>query len=386
MNASGRIHGQLAVAASVLCLLAFGCSGEPVGSATAGSLPSAGATSPIGSQPPSSPAATEPRATTLEPGDPAAELTGLAVAGIGDGGADFVLRIGMEGFRIPDGEAIFDIHGERVLTARPGRDGSFARLLVRDLAGAVIREIDAGMHLPQTGIVRGDDVYFGGLDLGPEGDDIDAAVDRGAWVARGDSAPARIQEPSAADVAVYHEFDVSPDGDTVGIWRCGEICSTHLIGPDGRLVDIPKPGLIALTNEVALLIGAFSDVTAHSTEDGRELWRAATDGLYLGRYATSDGRRIVLSSIEPVEGGEPAAEQIRVEVVEAVTGEVVRTVVVPIDGPQRWVEPALSSDRYVAVLDTVIPSPDDGPDVVRVIDLETGELLGVELRLGDVPG
>lgn len=332
-----------------------------------------------------SPRGTEPAATVLGPGDPTAELTGLAVAGIGDGGTDFILRIGMDGFRLPDDEATFDIHGERVLTARAGMDGSFARLIVRDLEGVLVREIDSGMHLPQTGIVRGDDVYFGGVDLGPTGDDIDAAEDRGAWIARGDAMPERIQAPSGAGLAVYSDFLLSPDGNTVGIWRCGEICSTLLIGPGGGPLELAKPGLIALTDEVALTIGAFSDVTAFSSQDGRELWRAATQGIYYGRYATSDGRRIVLSSIEPVEGGDESERQLRVDLLEAMTGEVVRSVVVPIDGPQPWVEPALSTDRYVAVLDTVIPNPDDGADVVRVIDLEAGELLDVELRLGDVP-
>ena len=79
-----------------------------------------------------------------------------------------VLRIGAEGFRLP-GESIFDVHDDRVLSARAHRGGASAELIVRDLEGNVIREIDTGMQIPQTGIVRGEDVYFGGIDAGPNG-------------------------------------------------------------------------------------------------------------------------------------------------------------------------------------------------------------------------
>jgi hypothetical protein len=43
------------------------------------------------------------------------------------------------------------------------------------------------------------------------------------------------------------------------------------------------------------------------------------------------------------------------------------------------------TDRYVAFLDAVIPNPDDGPDTISVVDLETGQLLDTELSFGPVP-
>jgi hypothetical protein len=320
----------------------------------------------------------------VQPGDPTAELTGRAVEGIATGGPDVVLRIGAEGFRLPR-ESIFDVHDDRVLSARVGHDGSFAQLIVRDLEGNVIREIDSGMHLPQTGIVRGDDVYFGGLDLGPNGDDLDAATDRGGWVARGDAPPERILAPGAG-VAIYHEIERSPDGNTVGFWRCGEArCSTTLLRRDGAPIELPNGGVIAMSNEMALQIGRFNVVVAYSIDDGRELWRAETTGLYYDRYATMDGGRLVLSAIEPLPGGDGTEDQLRVDLLDAVTGAVERSVVIPIDGPQPWVSRSLSTDRYVAVLDAVLPNPDEGPHAVHVIDLEAGVLLDVELTLGDVP-
>ena len=185
-------------------------------------------------------------------------------------------------------------------------------------------------------------------------------------------------------VAVYTAIERSPDGRTVGIWRCGDVCSTILIGPGGRSVEVPKPGLIALTNEVALLIGAYSDVTAHATDDGAELWRAETDGVYYGRYATDDGGRIVLSAIEADDDG-GSTDQLRIERLNAETGAVERTVLVSQEDTPLWLERSLSTDRYVAILETVLPNIEEGPHRVQVVDLEAGLLLDVELFLGAVP-
>ena len=293
------------------------------------------------------------------------------------------MRIGAEGFRLPDDERIFDLHGDRVLSARPHRGGDEAELIVRNLEGELIREIATGMQIPQTGIIRGDDVYFGGIDLGPDGTDIDQAADRGVWVAHGDASPEPILEAEAG-LAVYSEIERSPDGRTVGIWRCGTICSTILVKAEGEIVEVEKPGLIALTDEVALLIGRFNDVTAYAVEDGAELWHAETEGLYFDRYATSDGGRIVLSTVEYTADGQ-SKDQLRVELLDAATGDVQVTVLVSTADETLRIEPSLSTDRFAAVLHAVLPSPDDGPHMIRVIDLEAGRLLDIELQLGDVP-
>ena len=84
--------------------------------------------------------------------------------------------------------------------------------------------------------------------------DIDAATDRGGWVARGDAPPERIRAPGAG-LAIYHEIERSPDGNIVGFWRCGVACSTTLIRRDGAQIELPNGGLIALSNEMALQIG-----------------------------------------------------------------------------------------------------------------------------------
>ena len=94
---------------------------------------------------------------------------------------------------------------------------------------------------------------------------------------------------------------------------------------------------------------------------------------------------MVLSAIEPVPGGAETDDQLRVDVLDALTGVVARSVIIPIDGPQLVVGRSLSTDRYAALLDVILPNPDDGPHAVRVIDLEAGVLLDLELQLGDVP-
>jgi hypothetical protein len=322
----------------------------------------------------------------VESDDPAEALAGRAVEGIGAGGIDVVMRIGAKGFRLAEDEHLLDVHGDRVLSGRKGPEGGGLRLIVRDLAGTLLRELDAGMQVPQTAIIRGDDVYFGGIDVHEDDTGFPLTTDRGAWVAHADGSPETVVVAIEGQ-AIYHALERSPDGRTVGISRCGETdCATILIGPDGHVAEVPKAGLIALTNDVALLIGKFSDVTAYAVDDGAELWRAETEGFYYGRYTTADGQRIVLSTLEDDGDGDPnTQDQLRIELLDAATGAVVRTVLVSTEKAFLWLEPSLSSDRYVAILDTVVPKADEGSRAVQVVDLDAGRLLDVELSLGDVP-
>ena len=381
-------HALRRVAIGVLCLLLVaGCGAAAPGDSQPAA---ASATAPAASSPVVEPSHVvpsfqpTPSARIVEPGDPAPALTGRAVEAIGTSGVDVVMRIADEGFRLPDGERLYDVHGDRVLSARPGKGRREARLVVRNLDGDLIHEFATGMQVPQTGIVRGDDVYFAGIDLGADVTNLDLATDRGVWVAHGDEPPAPVL-PGRKGVAVYTAIERSPDGRTVGIWRCGEVCATILIGPGGDVVELPKPGLIALTNEVALLIGAFRDVTAYAVDDGTELWRSETEGIYYGRFATSDGERIVLSSIEPAGDGGSSTGQLRIELLDARTGAIERTVLVSTEKAPLTVMPTMSTDRYVALLGSVLPNPDDGPHAVQVVDLEAGVLLDVALLLGEVP-
>jgi hypothetical protein len=141
-----------------------------------------------------------------------------------------------------------------------------------------------------------------------------------------------------------------------------------------------------LTNEVALLIGLFSDITAYAISDGAELWRAETDGVYYFRYATTDGARIVISSIEDAgDGDRNTTDQMRLEVLDAFTGTVERTVLVSTEHSLRTVQPTLSSDRYIALFDGVLPHAEEGTKAIQIVDLDAGKLLDVELTLGAVP-
>jgi hypothetical protein len=364
-----------------LCLLvAGGCSADaPAASGNAETSATARVESPR-----ASPLPQPTRSSGFEPGDVAAALAGRPVAALGAGGIDVVMRIDADGFRLPAGERLLDIHGDRVLSAASDLGDAGARLVVRNLAGAVIREIATGMQVPQVGIVRDEDVYFAGVDLGEGAARFDLAMDRGAWVALGDARPVPLVAAEEG-LAVYTAIERSPDGHSVGIWRCAERCATILIGPDGAVDEVPRPGLIVLTNDVALLIGAFRDVTAYAIDGGAELWRAETEGIYYGRYATADGRRIVLSALEPAGAGGASTDQLRIERLDSLTGVVGPTVLVSTATELLWVAPSLSTDRYVALLDTVLPSTETGPHAVRVVDLELGALLDVELRLGAVP-
>jgi hypothetical protein len=316
-------------------------------------------------------------------GDPAEALIGRAVEAL-DGGRDVVLRIGAPGYRLPEGERMYDLHGDRVLSPRADAEGGSAWMIVRDLEGRLLHEFDTGMTVPQTGIIRGDDVYFGGIDMAA--DPLDS-VDRGAWVTRGTGQPELILPP-VAGLTVYNAFETSPDGRTVGITRSAELGATTYLLRDGMTREVPKQLLlITMTNEAAVLIGAFSDITAFAIADVAELWHAETGGLYGARYPTSDGSRIVNSVIEDAGDGDGnTQDQLRIEVLDALTGIAQQTVLIPTEqSPTPWVTPTLSSDRYVALLDTVLPSLVDGPGIVRVVDLEAGELLELELTFGEAP-
>jgi hypothetical protein len=240
------------------------------------------------------------------------------------------------------------------------------------------------MTVPQTGIIRGDNVYFGGIDLAE--DPLDS-VDRGAWVTRG-TGQLEVIRPRVEGLAIYQAFEMSPDGRTVGITRSAEGGATTYILRDGKVLEVPKELLLmTMTNEVVVLIGAFADITAFAIADVAELWHAETGGLYGARYPTSDGSRIVNSVIEDAGDGDGnTQDQLLIEVLDAITGIPEQTVLIPTEqSPTPLVTPTMSSDRYVALLDTVLPSLVDGPGVVRVVDLEAGELLDLELTFGAVP-
>jgi hypothetical protein len=368
-SAAHRTPSVLRATFGIGCLLIVSaCS---VASLTGG--PTADGTSP----------ATPSVSASVAPETAAEVLAGRPVAGIATGGADVVLRLGAEGFRLPADENLYDAHGDRALSARKAADLDTVNLVVRDLDGQVVREIESGMQIPQAAIVQGDDVYFAGVDA-EEGDAGLVVTDRGAWVARGDRPPEPLVAPR--DRMRYEAFHVSPDGRTVGLWACSEeACSTILIGPDGHAVEIPKPGLIALANDVALLIGRFSDVTAYGVADGAELWRAETDGAYYERFATSDGSGFVISSVEDAGNGDGnSTDQLRIEVLDAQTGAIEKTVLVSTEETLLWVAPSLSTDRFVALTEEVLPHPDEGSQSVLVVDLGEGQLLDTPLELGAV--
>ena len=381
------MRGRRWAAAGIALVLAGACSVQVPAESVDPVSPSAAIGSPLATPVPDNTAPSPAAASSpIAAGDdPATVLIGRAVEALGTLGADVVMRIGAPGYRLPEGERLYNLEGDRVLSVIADPDGANARMVVRDLSGARLREFDTGMQVPQTGIIRGEDVYFGGIDFGVL-DDPTTATDRGAWVVHGDAPP----EPlitARQGLAIYHAFERSPDGRTVGISHCGEeACATTLLRQGAAPVEIPKAGLIALTNDVALLIGLFSDVTAYAISDGSELWRAETEGTYYFRYATSDGTRIVMSSIEDAGDDDGrSSDQMRIEVWDALTGTVEQTVLVSTEEHLFTLQPTLSSDRYVALFDGVIPDTDDGSKVVRIVDLEAGALLDVELAFGPVP-
>jgi hypothetical protein len=381
------MRGSRWTAAGIALVLAGACSVQVPAESDGAVSPSAVTGSPVATAAPDATASPSASASApiAESDDPALVLTGRAVEALGTLGADVVMRLGAPGYRLPEGERLYNLDGDRVLSVIADPDGANARMVVRDLSGVQLREFDVGMQVPQTGIVRGEDVYFGGIDFAVL-DDPFTAIDRGAWVVRGDAPPESLITAKPG-IAIYHAFERSPDGRTVGISHCGEeACATTLLRQGAAPVEIPKAGLIALTNEVALLIGLFSDVTAYAVSDGSELWRAETEGTYYFRYATSDGTRIVMSSIEDAGDDDGnSTDQMRIVVWDALTGTAEQTVLVSTEEHLFTLQPTLSSDRYVALFDGVIPDTDDGSKVVRIVDLEAGALLGVELAFGPVP-
>jgi hypothetical protein len=307
--------------------------------------------------------------------DPARALAGRPVAGLAEGGVDAVLRIGQPGWALPEAEALLDIHGDRVLSGIGDPDGSNARLRVRDLEGTLIHTIEAGFNIPQAAIVRGDEVFFAGVQADPDGDDLDFE-DRGVWVARGEEPPQLVVAESG--VARYHELHLSPDGRTLGIWACGFECSSVLVDRSGRTLKIDQPGLDALTNQAAVLLASWSGIVAHDVSTGTELWRRESDGTNWGRHALADGRRLIHSVIE--DEGDP--DQLRMELIDAATGTVELTVRVPADGPGWYVSPTLSTDRFAVLVPSVLPDAEDAPIGVMVVDLDDGEIVDVDLALG----
>jgi hypothetical protein len=335
---------------------------------------------------PSASAASEPSASAgREPSaadDPVQALTGRAVEGLADKD-DAILRIGAPGWALPD-EAIFDVFGDRVLSAVAGEADANARLRIRDLAGNVIREIDAGFNLPQTGIVRGDDVIYAGVQFPPDKDPFDNE-DRGVWIAHGDRSPERIVDPS--DTIVYRTLVRSPDGRTIGAEACGEACRTLLVPDAGEPRVIDRPGLDALTDDTAVFLASWSGIAGVGVDDGVVRWtHDPGDGVNWGRYATADGRRIVHAT--SLDGEEPgsAGDVFRIEVIDGTSGEVERTIDIPIDEVRWGLAPELSTDRYGVLLSTVLPKAEDAPVPVRVVDLADGETLDIDLELQPIGG
>jgi hypothetical protein len=80
-----------------------------------------------------------------------------------------------------------------------------------------------------------------------------------------------------------------------------------------------------------------------------------------------------------------STDQLRLEVLDALTGTVDWTVLVSTEHRLLSVQPTLSSDRYVALFDGVLPNADEGSKVVQIVDLDAGQLLDVELAFGEVP-
>lgn len=240
------------------------------------------------------------------------------------------------------------------------------------------------MEIPQTAIVRGESVYFAGVDIVYDDEGlIESTTDRGVWVVRGDAPPEPIYAPELP--VIYSRLHLSPDEQTVAFTRCDDECTTTIVGPERTVVEVPKPELILLANEVALVIAPHDDTTnqviAFAIADGAELWRSDA-GPYWNRYETSDGDSFVLSASERLEG---ISEQLRIDRVDAKTGAIEQSVKLPEEDALLWLAPSLSTDRYAVTLQTILPDPDEGSRSVSVVDLEAGEVLDLELTLGDVP-
>jgi hypothetical protein len=349
-----------------LCgILLTGCTAAEDGFGT-GTSPSAPATSP------------EPSALPTTAGQDAADaLAGRAIEALADG-EDAILRVSEPGWRLP-GEAILDVFDDRVLSGVAGEGDGGARLIVRDLAGNVIREIDVGFNLPQAGIVRHDAVFFAGVQVDPGADPLEVE-DRGVWSARGDEAPRRIREPEGA--LRYADVHVSPNGATLGVSLCSDACKTVIVREDEEPLEIPQPGLTALTDATAVVLTSWSGIAGHDLADGSRRWTIESQGVVWSTHAMADGRRIVHTSLgDDGDGDGDTIDEYRIEVVDSMTGAVTLRVPVPL-AAERWsLSSTLSTDRYAVLVPSVLPDAAEAPIPLRVIDLSDGSTLDVELAL-----
>lgn len=310
--------------------------------------------------------------------DPELALIGRPVAALAEDGQDAVLRIGEPGWTLPDGEILLDIHGDRVLSAITDRSAAEARLLVRDLGGAVLRTIDAGFNVPQAAIVRGDEVFYAGVQADPYSDELEFE-DRGVWLARDGEAPRQVMQPMGA--IRYQELNLSPDGRTLGIWVCGIGCRSILLDRSGRDVQVEAPGLDVLTNDAAILLASWSGIAGYGVDDGAELWQHELDGTNWGRHALADGRRL-LHAVLQSEGG---ADRLVLELIDGTSGTVELSVEIPAEGPSWYVSPTLSTDRFAVLVPGVLPDAGDAPLEIMVLDLSDGRLVETDLRLEPIP-
>jgi hypothetical protein len=85
------------------------------------------------------------------------------------------------------------------------------------------------------------------------------------------------------------------------------------------------------------------------------------------------------------DGDGDSQDQYRIELIEASSGNVRQTVIVPYD-EERWtLAPTLSTDRYAGMLPTILPDASEGNARVAIVDLVDGRLLDLELSLGGLP-
>lgn len=332
------------------------------------------ATAPSSALPTTAPPSALPTSPEWDASD---ALAGRAIEALADG-EDAILRIAAPGWRLP-GEVVLDLFDDRVLSAVTGKGTGSARLIVRDLTGNVIREIDVGFNLPQAAIVRHDAVYFAGAQVDPGADPLDLE-DRGVWLARGDEAPRRIREPEGA--LKYQELHVSPNGAILGIWLCSDACKTVVLQEDQEPLEISQPGLTALTDTTAIVLTSWSGIAGHDLADGSRRWTIDRPGVTWSTHALADGRRIVHTSLgDDGDGDGDTTDRFLIEVVDSVTGTVERSVPVSLT-TERWTLSAtLSTDRYAVMVPSVLPDAAKAPIPLRVIDLADGSNLDVDLAL-----
>jgi len=337
--------------------------------------PSGPATSP---EPSALPTAAQPSALPTSPErEAAAALAGRAIEALADG-EDAILRIAEPGWMLP-GEVILDVFDDRVLSGVSDEGDGGAQLIVRDLAGDVIREIDVGFNLPQAGIVRHDAVFFAGAQVDPGADPLELE-DRGVWLARGDEAPRRIREPEGA--LRYQELHVSPNGATLGIGLCSDACKTVVLREDQEPLEIPHPGLTALTDTTAIVLTSWSGIAGHGLVDGSRRWTIESQGVVWSTHAMADGRRIVHTSLgDDGDDDGDTTDEFRVEVVDAATGAVTLRIPIPLTAERWTLSATLSTDRYAVLVPSVLPDAAEAPIALLVIDLTDGSTLAVDLTL-----